>query len=312
MRYLRVVGRRLIQAVPSLFGVIVVTFLLLHLLPGDPARSVVGTRATPEVLALVRTRLGITEPLWYQFWLYMKELARGDLGTSFVLNVPVSQLIIARLPATLLLVFYAGVLAVVVGMPLALYTALRHSKLDDVGVRVFLVIGLAVPGFWLGVLLVAWVALKTGWFPSGGYGVGFIGHIHSLFLPALTLALSFLAVFVRNLRASLIEVLAADYIALARLKGISSTQLVVRHVLRNGLGPALTILGLNLSYLLGASVIVESVFAVNGVGNTLISAILARDYLLVQGITVVFGVLVIGITLLVDLGRAALDPRESR
>ena len=311
MKYLRLIRTRTLQALPALIGIMVVTFFLVHLLPGDPARSIVGIRASPELVADIRERLGVDRPLPAQLTSYFGHILQGDLGQSFVLRVDVRELIIARLPATLFLVAYAGALAMVLAIPLALVAALRRGRLSDQLIRGSLVVALGIPSFWLGILLVTFVALRTGWFPSGGYGEGLLGHLWHLFLPALTLAVSFLAVVVRSLRASLFEVLESDYVALARLKGISRPRLVIHHLLRNALKPALTILGLNLSYLLGTSVIVESVFAINGIGNTLVSAILARDFLVVQGIALTFGILVIVITLLVDLARLALDPREA-
>ena len=311
MKYLRLIRTRLLQALPALLGIIVVTFFLVHLLPGDPARSIVGIRASPELVADIRERLGVDRPLPAQLVSYFGHILQGDLGQSFVLRVDVRELIVARLPATLFLVAYAGTLAMVLAIPLALVAALRRGRLSDQLIRGSLVVALGMPSFWLGILLVTFIALRTGWFPSGGYGDGLLGHLWHLFLPALTLAVSFLAVVVRSLRASLFEVLESDYVALARLKGISRPRLTTHHLLRNALKPALTILGLNLSYLLGTSVIVESVFAINGIGNTLVSAILARDFLVVQGIALTFGVLVIVITLLVDLARLALDPREA-
>lgn len=311
MKYLRLIRTRTLQALPALIGIMVVTFFLVHLLPGDPARSIVGIRASPELVADIRERLGVDRPLPAQLTSYFGHILQGDLGQSFVLRVDVRELIIARLPATLFLVAYAGALAMVLAIPLALVAALRRGRLSDQLIRGSLVVALGIPSFWLGILLVTFVALRTGWFPSGGYGEGLLGHLWHLFLPALTLAVSFLAVVVRSLRASLFEVLESDYVALARLKGISRPRLVTHHLLRNALKPALTILGLNLSYLLGTSVIVESVFAINGIGNTLVSAILARDFLVVQGIALTFGILVIVITLLVDLARLALDPREA-
>ena len=311
MKYLRLIRTRTLQALPALLGIVVVTFFLVHLLPGDPARSIVGIRASPELVADIRARLGVDQPLPAQLASYFGHILQGDLGQSFVLRVDVRELIVARLPATLFLVSYAGALAMVLAIPLALVAALRRGRLSDQLIRGSLVVALGIPSFWLGILLVTFIALRTGWFPSGGYGEGLFGHLWHLFLPALTLAVSFLAVVVRSLRASLFEVLESDYVALARLKGISRPRLITHHLLRNALKPALTILGLNLSYLLGTSVIVESVFAINGIGNTLVSAILARDFLVVQGIALTFGVLVIVITLLVDLARLALDPREA-
>ena len=311
MRLRSLVGRRLVQLVPVLFGVTLVSFALLHLAPGDPAAGLVGIRPSPEQLARVRHRLGVDQPLWHQYFTFLAKVARGDLGTSFRLNVPVNTLVRQRLPATLELILYACVLAVVLGVPLALLSAVYRSRWPDQAVRAVSVLTLGLPAFWVGVLLVDIVALNTGLFPTGGAGRGVVGTLWHLFLPAFTLALTFLAVLVRNLRASLIEVLEIDYVGLARLKGITGYRLYTRHVLRNAISPALTVVGLNMSYLLGASVVTESVFSVNGIGYTLLAGVLARDYQLVQGLTLVFGAIVIVVTLGVDVLQSLLDPRRT-
>lgn len=305
----RLILRRLLQALPVLFGITVVTFSMVHLVPGDPARALAGQRATPQILASIRHQLGIDKPLLAQYWHFVSGLPAGRLGYSFLLHQTTDALLAARLPTTILLVGYGVLIAVVLGIPLALVSATHKERWLDHGIKGLLVVGLGLPSFWIGLLLIAFLALRLHLFPVGGAGSGFADALWHLFLPALTLALSFLAVLVRNLRASLIEVLDADYVSLAVLKGIPRLRLYTRHVLRNALVPAVTIVGLNLSYLLGASVVVESVFSVDGIGNTLVNAVLSRDYQLVQGIALVFGVLVLLITLTVDLTQAALSPR---
>lgn len=305
----RLILRRLVQAIPVLIGITLVTFSMVHLVPGDPARALAGQRATPQILTSIRRQMGLDQPLLQQYWHFISGLPRGQLGYSFLLHQTTDALVRARLPTTLFLVFYGVVIAVVLGVPLAVVSATHNERWLDHGIKGALVVGLGLPSFWIGLLLIAFFALRLHWFPVGGAGSGFISGLWHLFLPALTLALSFLAVLVRNLRASLIEVLDADYVSLAVLKGIPQRQLYTRHVLRNALIPAVTIIGLNLSYLLGASVVVESVFSVDGIGNTLVNAVLSRDYQLVQGITLVFGVLVLLITLTVDITQAALSPK---
>ena len=305
----RLIQRRLLQALPVLFGITIVTFSMVHLVPGDPARALAGQRATPVILASIRHRLGIDRPLLAQYWHFVSGLPRGQLGYSFLLHQSTDALVAARLPTTMFLVLYGVLIAIVLGVPLALASAIRKETVIDQGIKGTLVVGLGLPSFWIGLLLIGFLALRLHWFPSGGAGTGLAGHLGHLFLPALTLALSFLAVLVRNLRASLIEVMDTDYVSLAVLKGISRPRLYTRHVLRNALIPAVTIIGLNLSYLLGASVVVESAFSVDGVGNTLVNAVLARDYQLVQGLALIFGVLVLLITLTVDIIQAGLSPR---
>lgn len=301
--------RRLVQAIPVLIGITLVTFAMVHLVPGDPARALVGQRATPEIIASVRHQLGVDQPLPQQYWHFVSGLPRGQLGYSFLLRESTDALVRARLPTTIFLVCYGVLIAVLLGVPLALISATRKERPLDHAIKGSLVVGLGVPSFWIGLLLIAFFGLRLGWFPVGGSGAGLLDQLWHLFLPALTLALSFLAVLVRSLRASLIEVLDADYVDLAVLKGLTRRRIYTRHVLRNALIPAVTIVGLNLSYLLGASVVVETVFSVDGIGNTLVTAVLSRDYQLVQGIALVFAVLVLAITLAVDITQAALSPR---
>ncbi len=305
----RLILRRLGQALPVLFGITLVTFSMVHLVPGDPARALAGQRATPQILASIRRQMGLDQPLLQQYWHFISGLPRGQLGYSFLLHQTTDALLRARLPTTLFLVGYGVAIAVVLGVPLAIASATHNERWLDHGIKGTLVVGLGLPSFWIGLLLIGFFALRLGWFPVGGAGSGFFDGLWHLFLPALTLALSFLAVLVRSLRASLIEVLDADYVSLAVLKGVPRSQVYIRHVLRNALIPAVTIIGLNLSYLLGASVVVESVFTVDGIGNTLVNGVLSRDYQLVQGIALVFGVLVLLITLTVDVTQAALSPR---
>jgi peptide/nickel transport system permease protein len=293
-----------------LLGVIVVTFALVHLTPGDPARALITQKVTPQILAQVRHQLGEDQSILEQFATYVAHVTQGNLGYSYQLGESVNSLVSARLPITLFLVAYSCLLAIVMGVPLAVVAATHVGRWPDKLTRLVLMASLAVPTFWIGVLLVKYLALDAKVFPVGGSGTGFLGHLGHLFLPALALSLTFLSVLVRSLRAVLIDVLGHDYTAFARLKGIGRRQLYVSHVLRNALPPAVTILGLNMSYLLGASVVVESVFAIDGVGNTLVSAVVSRDFQLVQGLALVFALLVVAITLVVDLIQAILDPRR--
>jgi peptide/nickel transport system permease protein len=293
-----------------LLGVIIVTFLLVHLTPGDPARTLILAKVTPAILNHVRHELGENQSIFSQFATYVGHVFSGNLGYSYRLGESVNSLISARLPITLFLVVYSGLLAILMGVPLAIIAATNVGRWPDQLTRVLLMASLAVPTFWIGVLFVKYLALDAGAFPVGGYGNGFLGHVGHLFLPALTLSLTFLSVLVRSLRAVLIDVLGQDFTAFARLKGISRRQLYREHIIRNALPPAVTILGLNMSYLLGASVVVESVFAIDGVGNTLVTAVVARDFQLVQGLALVFALLVVVITFAVDVVQMLLDPRR--
>jgi peptide/nickel transport system permease protein len=306
----RVVLRRLAQMVPVLFGLTLVSFALIHLTPGDPAEGLLAQRVTPQLISQVRHELGLDAPLWQQYVLFIWHAVHGNLGYSYRLHEDVNVLVQVGLPVTLFLVVYACLLALVLGVPLAVLAASYRDRWPDRVIRGSLVATFSLPAFWVAVLLVGFVALRSGLFPSGGYGTGFVDHLWHLFLPSLTLSLTFLVVLVRSLRASLIEVSESDYVALAKLKGIGRLSLLVHHILRNAVSPAITILGLNMSFLLGATVVVESVFAVNGIGNILVAGVLARDYQLVQGLLLVFGLLVVLINLGVDVAQTAIDPRR--
>lgn len=308
----RILAARVGQFLSVLFGLSVVSFLLVRMLPGGPAQTLVGVRASPEAIAKINEQLGLHEPIVKQYWLYLCGLVKGDLGTSFLSGAGVTSIVASHLGDTLLLIVYAVVLALVIGVPLSVLAAVRSGQWPDHLIRGIVVVGFGLPSFWLGVLLVSFLGLRLGWFPSGGAGDGLVGKLWHLLLPALTLGLTFLAVLVRSLRASLSEILHADYIDAARLKGISRVRLFSHHVLRTALVPVVVLVGLNMSYLLGTSVVVENVFAIDGIGQQLVSAVLQRDFMVVQGIVLVFGVIVLLITLATGAVQSLLDPRNAR
>lgn len=308
-RLLAVLRSRVIQVAPVLVGITVLTFLLVRLLPGGPAQTLVGVRASPQAIAAVNHQLGLDKPLIAQYGQYLSNIVRGDLGSSLISGTSVSSIISTHLGTTLALIIYAVVLASLIGIPLAIAAAHRTGGWADRIIRAVVVVGFGLPSFWVGVLLLAFFSLRLGWFPSGGTGTGPVDQLWHLFLPALTLGLTFVAVLVRSLRASMSDILRADYVDAARLKGIPAGQLLARHILRPSLMPVVTLIGLNMSFLLGASVIVENVFAVDGIGQQLVAAVLQRDFLVVQGIAFIFGLIVIVINLAVDLIQTTLDPR---
>ena len=307
----QVLRRRLIQVIPTIFGVTLVTFLLVRLLPGGPVQTLVGVRATPATIAAVTRQLGLSRPIVVQYFSYLGQLAHGNLGYSFLTGTSVSSIVATHLVVTLELISLAVLLSLLAGIPLATIAAYRRDGWEDQLIRAGTVATLGLPSFWIGILLVTYLGLKLNWFPSGGDGSGVAGTLDHLFLPALTLALTFLAVVVRSLRASVSEILRADHVDAARLKGISQARVLGRHVLRLASLPVVALVGLNMSYLLGTSVIVENVFDISGMGQQLVSAILQRDFLVVQGITLVFGLIVIVISIAVELVQAALDPRSA-
>ena len=303
------VAQRLLMLVPVAIGVTIVVFFMIHLIPGDPARTILGIHATPQRIAILHREWGLDRPLISQYWLFMDRLLHGNLGQSLFYGGSAASIILGRIPPTLWLIIYAGVLAVVISVPLAMIAATRKDAIRDHVVRTIPLIGLGMPPFWVGILLVNALAIRFHAFPVSGYGSGFFGHLHSMFLPALTVAIALAPVVIRALRASMLNVLGAEYITTARSKGVPPSRLFLRHVLRNAVIPAVTVLGINIGFLVGGTVIIENVFAIPGIGQLLINAIFQRDFSVVQGVTLVFGVLVVLVNLLADLSYAALDPR---
>ncbi|HET9897769.1 MAG TPA: ABC transporter permease [Streptosporangiaceae bacterium] len=303
------VVQRLLMLIPVALGVTIIVFFMIHLIPGDPARTILGIHATPKAVAILHKQWGLDRPLASQYWLFIDRLAHGNLGQSLFYGVPAAGLIADRVPATLWLVIYAAVLAVVISVPLAMIAASRRDGVRDHIVRAVPLLGLGMPPFWVGILLIYAFAIHAHLFPVSGYGSGFGGHLHSMFLPALTVAIALAPVVIRSLRASMLNVLGAEYITTAKSKGVPARQLFLRHVLRNAVIPAVTVLGINISFLIGGTLVIENVFAIPGIGQLMINSIFQRDFPVVQGVTLVFGVLVVLVNLLADLSYAALDPR---
>ncbi len=303
------VVQRLLMLIPVAIGVTIIVFFMIHLIPGDPARTILGLHATPKAVAILHKEWGLDRPLASQYWLFMDRLVHGNLGQSLFYGVPAAGLIADRVPATLWLVVYAAVLAIGISVPLAMIAASRKDAVRDHIVRAVPLLGLGMPPFWVGILLIYAFAIHTHLFPVSGYGNGFGGHLHSMFLPALTVAIALAPVVIRSLRASMLNVLGAEYITTAKSKGVPAHQIFLRHVLRNAVIPAVTVLGINISFLIGGTLVIENVFAIPGIGQLMINSIFQRDFPVVQGVTLVFGILVVLVNLLADLSYAALDPR---
>jgi peptide/nickel transport system permease protein len=301
--------RRLALMIPVLFGITVVVFSLLQLIPGDPATTILGTQARPESVAALRHELGLDRPLWEQYLRYMQNVVTFDLGKSLKFKTSVGSLLPGRLEVTLALITYATVLTIAISLPLGIISALRRDGIFDQVTRAFLMVTLVMPAFWVGILFLTFFSIRLQLFPVAGYGDGWREHLHHLFLPALTIALSIAPLIVRALRTSILEGLGSDFVRTARAKGLREQAVVSTHVLRNALIPAVTLLGLSVGYLVGGTVIVENVFSLPGAGKLLVDAIAARDYPLVQSTTLVFAVLVILVNLGTDVIYTFLDPR---
>jgi ABC-type dipeptide/oligopeptide/nickel transport system permease component len=300
---------RPIQLIPVLLGVSVISFVMVHSIPGDPVRILLGTRATAEVIAKVREQYGLDQPIWVQYLLFLKNLAQGEFGRSIIFKTPVLDLVATRLAPTLFLLAYGVLLAVILAFLLAVPSARRRGGWVDHLVRLYSTAGLGLPTFWLGIVLLILFSLKLGLFPVSGWGEGFLGHLHHLFLPALSIAIALSPILIRNLRASLIGELESDHVVAARSRGVPEGRIFVRHVLPNALIPTVTLLGVNIGWLIGGTVVVEQVFSVPGLGSLMVSSIFARDYLVVQAITLVFAAAVILTNFIVDIVIVALDPR---
>ena len=305
------VGRRILQIVPTLCLITVAVFLLVRLLPGDPVSAMLGDRGTPEAIARLRAQMGLDGSLPWQFWLFARGLLHGNLGESIVRRVPVTQLVAERLPVTLYLTGLAALLALLLAVPLAFVAAMWRDRLPDLLIRGTFQVGLSAPVFYLGLLMLGFLAARWHVFPVGGMGDGVLDTLWHLFLPALTLALSLSAVLMRSLRSAIIGVLRAEYIGFARAKGLSPRLVMGRHVLRNALISAVPLFGLNIGTLLGGAVITETVFAVPGVGALMVDSIYGRDYPVVQGLTLSLAVLVCLVFLATDLLEVWLDPRAA-
>lgn len=303
------VVRRLASSIPVLLAVTLAVFLLIHLVPGDPARTALGLSATPAAVEQLHQQWGLDEPLPQQYADFLGGLVQGDLGTSTTYDQSVTELVGERIGVTLWLVVFATLLVCAIAVPLALWASARPGGARDGVVRVLSVAGLGIPTFLLGTLLIQRVAIGTGLFPAAGFGEGVTGHVQSMFLPSLTIAVAMSPIVIRSLRAEIGKVAGADHVTTARSKGLSERTIRRRHVLRNALVPSITILAINVGFLVGGTIVVEQLFSLPGVGSLMIQAIQRRDFQVVQGVTLVLAVVVIVVNLTADLVHAWLDPR---
>jgi peptide/nickel transport system permease protein len=306
------IGRRLLATIPVMAVVAVVVFMLLRLTTGDPAAIIAGDNATSQDVAAIRTRLGLDRPITQQFVIWVGNIVRGDFGESFFFKKQVSELIAERVEPTLALATCTLLLAVSMAVPLGVLAAWRRGTWVDRAVMGLSVFGFSVPVFVIGYVLIYLVAIQLGWLPVQGYqrladGVG--GFLERLILPSLTLSVVYVALIARITRASVLEVLNADYVRTARAKGLPELPVMVRHVLRNAAVPIVTVIGLGVALLIGGVVVTESVYSIPGLGRLTVDAVLARDYPTVQAVILLFSVVYVLINLLVDLSYTLLDPR---
>jgi peptide/nickel transport system permease protein len=301
--------KRLLQAIPMLFGIVLVVFMVLQVTPGDPARQIVGLRASEAELEEAREELGLNDAVIVQYGRYVGNVLQGDLGYSYKSRKPVASIIGERIEVTIWLLGSGVLLTLLISVPLAVISALRKDRPIDHAIRGLGLLGMSMPAFWTGVILLLLVALRTGWFPAGGFGETFAEKLHSIVLPAVTLAIGSSPFIIRGLRASLISVLESDYVSTARSIGVAGNRLVRRFVLRNAAGPGVTLVAIDIGYLLFGAVVIETTFALPGVGQGLVLAARSRDLPSVQGYTLLFSLVVVAVYLLADVITAILDAR---
>jgi peptide/nickel transport system permease protein len=309
VRYVVYTLRRLVSLIPVLIGISIIVFLLLRMIPGDPAATLLGTHATPTAIRELRDQLGLDKPVWSQYLTFLGHLFQGNLGYSYFYDSSVTGLIGTSLPVTLWLLVAGVVFTIVIAVPLAVLAAARRGGVADNIIRAVPVAGMGLPAFWVGIMLILIFGLKLHWLPVAGYGTTVQQHIVGMVLPGVTIALTLSPILIRSLRASMIEVLGSDFVVTARAKGIGTGRVIMGHALRNAAVSSITVLGVNIAYLTGSTLVVERVFALPGIGQQMINSILSRDFPTVQGITLVFAILVVIVNLLTDVTHAVLDPR---
>lgn len=302
-------GRRLAQAIPVLLIITVAAFSVIHLVPGDPARVMLGSRATDEAVQVLREQLGLDKPLVTQYLDFLKAAVQLDFGDSLFQRTAIGPIVAARAVHSLALVAYAVLISLIIAVPLALLSAIRRNLLADHVVRALTTLAFCMPSFWTALLLVLLFSIRLKFFPTSGLGDSPLAYLASLTLPAVSIGLYLTPILLRSLRASLIQTLGAEFVEAARARGFGDARILFKHVLRNSLIAMLTILGINVGFLISGAVIVENVFSIPGLGSLMVAAIVQRDYPVIVALTLVFGVVVVAANFLVDLSYALLDPR---
>ncbi|GIP22879.1 MULTISPECIES: ABC transporter permease subunit [Paenibacillus] len=296
--------QRLLGVIPLMFVVSVLVFMFIHLIPGDPARLVAGKEATLEEINGIRAQLGLDLPLWQQYLSYMGRLLHGDLGTSLRSGLPVSDMLMSRLTPTLILTFMSLGWALIIGLLIGTLSAVNRNKWPDYVGMLTAISGISVPGFWLGLVLIQIFSVQLGWFPTGG-----VDSWKSYILPSITLGAGIMSMLARFSRSSMLETMREDYIRTGRSKGLREVIVVGRHALRNSLIQVVTVAGLQFGFLLGGSVMVETVFSIPGLGRLLVDSISFRDYTVIQALLLLFATQFILINLIVDLLYGVLNPK---
>ncbi len=303
--------RKTVNAIPILLGVTILVFLLVHLTPGDPARLLAGPEAYEEDIAAIRERLGLNDPLHIQYWRFLNRAVRLDFGRSFRTNRPVMQDVSNRFPNTIQLAIVSIAWAVTAGVTIGIFAGVRPNSLGDSLSMGVALLGVSAPSFWKGLLFMLIFSYWLGWLPASGMGETLfsVDGMKRMIMPAITLGTGAAAVIARMTRSSMLEVLGQDYVRTARAKGLAERTVIYRHALRNALIPVITLVGLQVGFLLGGSVITEQVFAWPGIGTLVINGIFARDYPMVQAVILLIACIFVIVNLIVDLTYSLIDPR---
>ena len=301
--------KRPIYLIPVLFGISLITFCLVQIAPGDPVRLMLGPRAGQEAIAFVRARYGLDQPLLVQYLYYLLNALRGDFGQSIAYRAPVGSVLLERIAPTLFLILYGLTITIVLTLALASTAARNRGRLPDHLIRFLCVGAVGVPSYFIGLMLIMLFSLRLGLFPVSGYGPTVWNNLWHLFLPALTVGLAVTPILTRNLRATFIQQMDADYAVAGRSKGLSEHYIFTRHVFWNSLLPTVNLMGVVVSFLIGGTVVIETVFNIPGLGNLLVRAVLVRDYFVVQAVTLILAFGIVITNFIVDVITVALDPR---
>jgi peptide/nickel transport system permease protein len=305
------IARRFLLTIPAMLAMSVVVFMMIRLIPGDPAQVILGLRSTPETLQTLREEMRLNDPLWVQYGHWLGNVLRGDLGVDYRTHEPIGEMLLSRLPVTLEMAFLAMLISALLAIPLGLLAATRRGAAEH-GTLALGLVGISIPDFWLGVMLILIVSLGLGWLPSSGYvpmNESLQDNIRHMLLPALTLALNLAAVLSRTVRTAVLDVLDRPFVRTARAKGLRERAVVAGHILKNAAIPVITVMGLQLGYVLGGAIIIEQIFALPGVGRLTLNAVLERNYPVVQGAVLLITFSVMLVTIFTDALYAVLDPR---
>jgi peptide/nickel transport system permease protein len=309
MQQLSYVLKRFLQMIPVLLVITIVIFFGMRLIPGDPALLVLGEKATPQAIAAMRTKMGLDRPLLVQYFYFLRQVFTLDFGDSLVLHRSVSSLFADRAVITLTYTVMTALFTVALCLPLGYAAGMHNEKALGQGISASCLVLLSLPEFWVGILLLMLLGQRLGWFPVGGWGDSWPEHIHSMVLPALTGCIGSVALLVRNIQSGIVSVLRRDYVDFAKSKGLPAGTIRSRYVIKNVMISSVTLLAMRIAYMLGGSVVIETVFALPGLGKLLVDGVLGRDYPVVEGTVLLFAVIVLGITLVTDICYSLLDPR---